>query len=75
MVSGLKKYKNISQICMHFKQENPSLHDLLIWIMQIWYSELNPPVKNIKGEKTIQKTERSEKHTLASNIIIIFIIS
>ena len=60
--NGFKSYKNISQICMRFKQENPSLRDLLIWIMQICYSDLNPPVKNIKGEiKHPENMERSER--------------
>lgn len=57
---------------MRFKQENPSLHDLLIWIMQICCSDLNPPVKNIKGEiKYPENIERSERDALSEKVIII----
>lgn len=70
--NGFKSYKNISQICMCFKQQNPSLRDLLIWIMQICYSNLNPPVKNIKGEiKHPENMERNESNTLSEKVIII----
>lgn len=70
--NGFKNYKIITQICMHFKQENPSLHDLLIWIMQNLYSDFIPPVENIEGENIhSENIEWSEGDTLTENIVII----
>lgn len=65
------KKKKISQNCMWLRQENSSLHDLLIWTMQICYSDLNPPVKNIKSEiKHPENIERGERDVLSEKVTI-----
>lgn len=48
-------------------------HDLLIWIMQTCYSDLNPPDKNIKGQIKYPENMESERDALTEKAIIILL--